>query len=368
MKFLIRTLLLALALALGLAPQAAAQGPGAAQRPAGPGSPPGLERSAAADARAVVTLCVENGDVLVRGWDRGEVRVRAEEAGTLTLLTPNVSPAPRVEVLVSEDEGRELRPGECGTSRRIELTVPRGATVSVQSNSGHVEVSDVAEARVKVLSGDVNVRRVSQSVEVSCLSGDVTGTDSSGSVRASTVSGDVEARGLRTSAEGDNLEAKSVSGDVTVEGVAHRQVSASAVSGQVLYTGAITRGGSYDFKTISGDVTLELPADSSFNLHAKVVVSGEIDTDFPVRTVHGAAHSARTAPPAPPPTPSPSPNGPGIVVMPPDPPAHGKPGKGKVKVKGPREHTSAQLDGTVGAGDAVVNLNSFSGSLRLRKR
>jgi hypothetical protein len=38
--------------------------------------------------------------------------------------------------------------------------------------------------------------------------------------------------------------------------------------------------------------------------------------------------------------------------------------KGKI----PRERESARLDGTVGTGDAVVNLSSFSGSLHLRKR
>jgi hypothetical protein len=52
--------------------------------------------------------------------------------------------------------------------------------------------------------------------------------------------------------------------------------------------------------------------------------------------------------------------------MPPDPPGAPKPGKGKVRTHG--EPTSARLDGTVGGGDAVVNLSSFSGSLYLRKR
>jgi hypothetical protein len=58
---------------------------------------------------------------------------------------------------------------------------------------------------------------------------------------------------------------------------------------------------------------------------------------------------------------------PGVEVppVPPMPPAQAKKG---VKVKVPREHESARLDGTVGSGDAVVNLSSFSGSLHLRKR
>lgn len=362
MKFSLLTILFALALAL--APRAAAQ-----QRPSPPTGGPAagefaLERRTEAEARAVVSLCVNTGDVIVRGWDRNEVRARAEGEGTLRLLTPNVRPAPRVEVLVSEERDAELSAGHCGTNETIELTVPRGATVEVESRTGHVEVSDVAEARVKVLSGDVDVRRVSRAVEVSCLSGDVSVADTTGPVRVDSVSGDVEARNVRTATAGDNFEAKSVSGDVTIESVGHGHVSGSAVSGQILYTGALARGGSYDFRTISGDVTLELPADASFNLHAKIVVSGEIVTDFPVKT--GTSTSAGGSASA---SAGTSVGGPGAMPphppTPPAPPVHVK----KVpRVKVHREQESARLDGTVGNGDAVVNLSSFSGSLHLRKR
>ncbi|MBV9928966.1 MAG: DUF4097 family beta strand repeat protein [Acidobacteria bacterium] len=363
MKFSLLTLLFALALAC--APRAAAQ----QQRPSPAKDEPAaeefpLERRAEAEARAVVSLCVNEGDVIVRGWDRNEVRARAEGEGTLRLLTPNVRPAPRVEVLVSEDKEADLNAGHCGSNETVELTVPRGATVEVESRTGHVEVADVAEARVKVLSGDVEVRRVARAVQVSCLSGDVSVSDSTGSVRINTVSGDVEARNLRTSAAGDDFEAKSVSGDVTIEGVAHGSVTGSSTSGSLLYTGPLARGGSYDFRTISGEVTMELPADASFNLHAKVVVSGEIVTDFPVKTAGtsapaGAPVNTAGMPPAPPTPPVPG------VEVPPTPPGHA--GKGP-KGKAPREQESARLDGTVGTGDAVINLSSFSGSLHLVKR
>jgi DUF4097 and DUF4098 domain-containing protein YvlB len=176
--------------------------------------------------------------------------------------------------------------------------VPRGATVNVRTQNGHVDVSDISDARVETLSGDVDVRRVARAVLVSCLNGDVMLSDVSGPVRAVTVSGSVEARNARSLAAGDEFEAKSTSGDVTIENVKHTQVTAAAVSGNLLYTGALARGGAYDFKTISGDVTVEIPSDSSFKLHAKVVVSGDIDTDFPGLELNGRAapHTRRAAP------------------------------------------------------------------------
>jgi Putative adhesin len=366
----------ALTIAFALAPHAAARGAAgrgsqAQEKQAGEqreaqGADSAVERSTAAEKSVVVSLCVSSGDVVVRGWDRAEVRARASDAGSLRLLTPNVQPATSVEVLVSQRSDAEITAGDCGTAGTLELSVPRGATVNVETRDGHVEVSDVAGARVHALSGDVDVRRVSRSVEVSCLSGDITLADSSGPAEVTTVSGDVEARNVRAASASDGFEAKSTSGDVTLEGVTHAQVRGTTVSGGVRYAGALARGGDYDFRTISGDVTLELPADSSFRLHAKVVMSGDILTDFPVRTSAGSSSSSSSSAsasasrgvgvlPAPPP---------GAVVMPPPPPDYQKPGKNKP----PKEPPGTRLDGTVGTGDAVVNLSSFSGSLYLRKR
>jgi hypothetical protein len=326
-----------------------------------------VERTSAADAQAVVTLCLSQGDVLVRGWDKAEVRARAEGAGNVRLVTPNAQPAPRVEVLVAEDKDDEPDSGDCGSAEQVELMVPRGATVNVRTHNGHVDISDVSDARVEALSGDVDVRRVTKAVLVSCLSGDVSVSDVSGPVRAVTVSGSVEARNARSLAAGDGFEAKSTSGDVTIENVKHTQVVAAAVSGNLLYTGALARGGAYDFKTISGEVTMEIPADSSFTLHAKVVVSGDIDTDFPVRTAAvGTASGSPSAQPAQPAQPAtPATPRPGVEPWP-TPPQTVRVKPGKVKVS--REPEQARLDGTVGSGDATVNMSSFSGSLHLRKQ
>lgn len=328
-----------------------------------------LERRANADASVVLSVCVGTGDVIVRGWDRGEVRARAEDAGSLRLLTPNVQPAPRVEVLVDENEDVELESGDCGSTSRLELMVPRGATVILQVQSGHVEVADVAEARIKALSGDVNVRRVAKGVEVSCLSGDVSLSDSSGEARLHTMSGSIEARNVRTITRGDDFEAKTQSGDVTLEGVAHAQVNGSTISGNVLYEGGLARGGVYDLRTTSGDVAMELPADSSFIIHAKVIISGDIITDFPVKTRGSASASSSASPSASPSSNLPNaPNAPSVMSPPPPAPSNRqKPDKHKPP-KPPKPSTETRLDGTVGTGDAVVTLSSFSGSVHLRKR
>jgi hypothetical protein len=333
----------------------------ASAQPARPVPPPAgadaVERTATAERQVVVSLCVNEGQVVVRGWDRGEVRARAEGGAGLRLQTPNVQPAPRVEVLLADEEGREPSPGGCGELRSLELSVPRGATVRMQVRDGHVDVSEVAEARVNVITGDVELRGVTRGAEVSCMDGDISLSDSKGHLRLRTVNGSVEAENVRAVESGDEFEASTTSGDVTIEGVNHAQVRGTSVSGAVFYSGALARGGLYDFKTISGDVTLSLPAEASFSLHARVITGGDIITDFPVRAADGA--------PA-------APSSPGVSIPdPPDPPAPMRPVKNKPPKppKGPRGPMQTRLDGTVGPdASAVLNLTSLSGTLHVKKQ
>lgn len=311
-----------------------------------PGGEPSLERSAAAEPGVVVSLCLTSGDVVVRGWERAEVRVRAD-AGRLELQTDRAQPARRVEVSASVGEGGRSVPGACGSARGLELNVPRGATVSLRLHDGDLAVSDVAELTINKMSGDVDVRGVARSTEVSVMSGDVSLADSRGRARVRAVSGSVSAVNVTPLSPGDAFEATSTSGDVELEGVGHSRVSGSTISGGVRLAGQLAPGGAYEFKTISGDITLELPADASFRLNAKVMMSGEIVTDFPVRATSITSDDAPPAPPAPP-------------------TAQGRPGRPpRVHVEGPRP---TQLVGTVGAGDAAVQLSSFSGTIHLKRR
>lgn len=344
MKYLNATILLLFALT---ATAAARQTPGAADAAAGVA----VERTASAERQVVVSLCVNEGQVVVRGWDREEVRARAVGATGLRLQTPNVQPAPRVEVLVSGREGREPVSGACGGLRSLDLSVPRGATVRLQVREGHVDISDVSEARVNVITGDVELRNISRGAEVSCMNGDVSLSDSKGHARLRTVSGSVAAQNVSAAEAGDEFDASSTSGDVSIERVRHAQVRGATVSGAVFYSGPLARGGLYDFKTIDGDVTLALPADSAFSLHARVVARGDIITDFNVKGVEA---------PRPAPAPAPAP-------APPDLP-DGRPGKHKPP-RPPRLPLQTRLEGTVGTGgSAVLNLTSLSGTLHIKKQ
>jgi hypothetical protein len=94
-------------------------------------------------------------------------------------------------------------------------------------------------------------------IDASSVSGNVSVAGAQGNVRANSVSGDVRLERLRVS----SLRVQSVSGEVTA--------SIESLIGD----------GSLSFKTVSGDVTLELPRNLDADL-SMTTVSGNIDSDF----------------------------------------------------------------------------------------
>lgn len=286
------------------------------------------EQAMAADQNVIVTLDALSGSITVRGWDQRQVRVRTNDEKRIELRrkdgTSVNAPATRLQVLFYDSEENGGLAQECGGSSDIKMDVPRGATVILKTQDGDIDVADVAEARASTTSGDVTLRRVARAVEASSMNGDVSLRDAGGHVRLSSVSGSLEAINVSTTDAGDFVQAKTVSGDVTLESLSPARVEARTISGQLNMTGQLAPGGHYEFNTTSGDITLTMPDSASFKLDAQVFTAGEISTMFPLKQA----------------------------------------GKSPVAAQENSDH----LIGTYGTGDATINLNSFSGTLRLRKK
>ncbi|HEY6189894.1 MAG TPA: DUF4097 family beta strand repeat-containing protein [Pyrinomonadaceae bacterium] len=336
----------------------------AAGRVSAKAQPGVIQQTVSVEPNVIVSLCIASGSINVRGWDRNEVQARSADAETIELRRASANgtgPATRIEVLIADPaEGPHGRGGNCTAFSDVELSVPRGAIVQLQTRDGDITVADVAEARVEAQSGNINLDHVSRLAEARALSGDITLKNSSGRIQLGSVSGSVEATNVRSITPGDDFEAGTVSGDVILKEVNHAQVHAKSVSGSLNLTGALVRGGRYDFKTMSGDVLLNVPADSSFKLNAKVAQGGEIVSDFAITPTEETT-------PTPPGTPN-TPNG----AQPPKPAPAPNPSASNEGDWTPHAPTSGRglerLNGIFGTGDATLNLASFSGTVYLRRR
>jgi hypothetical protein len=107
------------------------------------------------------------------------------------------------------------------------------------------------------------------------VSGDLLANNLEGELDLTSVSGDVRLDGGR----GQVVSLETVSGDVDLLDVRAREVSGHTVSGEVTFRGPVLDGGSYDFSTTSGDITVGLPERPNATLSA-ATFSGRFSSDL----------------------------------------------------------------------------------------
>lgn len=143
--------------------------------------------------------------------------------------------------------------------------------------SAVVSISVPADCPVElgVVSADAVVSGISADrTAVKSVSGDVTLDGVRSDISAQTVSGDLETRQLAGA-----LSFSTVSGDLTVVDGASDAVKAESVSGDVTLDLDLGAGGRIDVSSVSGDVTVRMPESAGVRVEVRTM-SGSLDSAF----------------------------------------------------------------------------------------
>jgi DUF4097 and DUF4098 domain-containing protein YvlB len=223
-----------------------------------------------ADPQGSVRVSNVAGKVLVTGWDRSEVEVKARLYGN----------AERVDVF--SDKGRttirvilprsSIRSGEAD----LEIRIPEQSDLDVSAVSADVETVHLSgPQRLTTVSGEIRAE-FAKDFEGKTVSGDLRlkGKSEAGDVRVSSVSGDV----FLERAGGD-VEVTSVSGDLLLDVASVSTVRTRTTSGDLSLRGALANDGSVEADTISGDVTVRMKPQGGFQYEA-TSFSGTIGNCF----------------------------------------------------------------------------------------
>ncbi len=343
-----------------------------------------IERSMPVDSTATITVCVMSGTIQVRGWDKNEVRVSSAEAGVLDFRRIDKAkekekekvvqtPATRVDVMVMDKSDKTGKKGDCQAIADVAVEVPRGATVQVQTRDGDIHIAGVAAAYAGSQNGDIEIEGATRLVEAGSVGGSISLRNSAGRINLSSAGGAVEAANVKGTSTNDTFEVATVSGDVLLDHISNPKLVVKTVNGGVTMTGALARAGQYGFTTLSGDVTLALPTDASFQIVAKLSENHNIISDFKLKYLE-------IPQPQPKPNPKMTPAPPVAAPKSPTPKAQPAP---KAVPKGVKEpptgtvvikpsiviplYTLRRIVATFGTGDANIAVNSFSGTVRLKK-
>ena len=363
-----------------------------------PGEKPGqkIERSIAVSPEVTVTLCVSSGTLKVRGWEKNELRVRSVDARQIELRRLDKAkepstPAWRIDVMVLDASSKINPKRDCQALADVEMEVPTGATVQVQTRDGDITISGVSAAYAGSQNGNISIQRVTKIIEAGSVGGSISLRDSSGRVNLSSAGGIVVVANVKPSDSEDTIEVGTVSGDIQLDRVSNPKVMAKTVNGNVTMTGPLARSGHYTFTNMAGDVVLALPHDASFQLSAKVSEKHAIVSDFPLKYIESPPSMPTAAPKPGAATPAPNPGAtskPGPVAKPGTPanPTTPTPPKAPAAKGHPPHKTGPiiapviveraptvipyvlrRLTAICGSGDAMISVASFGGTVRLKK-
>lgn len=186
-----------------------------------------------------------SGDVVVRGWDRDQIRVRAEHSRRTELDIRH-----RSGTIFLEAEGRSWT-----AIADFEIDVPRGMEITVDGFNVAVDVQGVGGAvKVSTIQGDVRVVGARGDVRIETVNGRVDLEDADGRIEISSPAGNMSLRNVA----GD-LRVEAVGGSVRMEGMRTHSADVSSVGGRIEYEGDIVAGGEYYFGTHGGTIVLEIP-------------------------------------------------------------------------------------------------------------
>lgn len=245
-----------------------------------------------------------------------------DEARTiLPLVTVDIAErGSRIEIKTRYPRHDEMR----GGSRRnmnvdvaFAIVAPANTRIVARSISGNVSVRDISgSVTIESVSGNLKIENGGRIVNGKTISGNVDLTDTrvDGALSVGSISGSVKIQRSRM----DSLNATSVSGDVILDEVESNRVDAQVISGNVSFSGDLEPNGRYELTSHSGNVQLTVGAKTGFQIEA-TSFSGGITTDLPL-TLQGEGRR-----------------------------------RGTLRAK-------------YGNGSALVDLTSFSGSIRIAKR
>ncbi len=192
-----------------------------------------------------------------------------------------------------------------------EITVPTWMGLTLSGVDAEIKVDGVqGPISAETVNGTVTVKGGDGIVSLRSVQGAVSLEGAKGRIDVTSVNDDV----TLTDVSGE-LHVESVNGEIRLERVESDNTEATSVNGSILYNGTIRAGGRYHLVTHNGDVTVTVPE----NADALVAVStfqGDFESDFPVTL---------------------------------------------------RERRSQRFTFTLGGGSARIELESFQGTIRLKR-
>src|SRR5262252_5398053 len=252
------------------------------------------------------------GDVIVKTWDKDSVRVEVNHSDRETVDIKQVDQTLSVR----------SRSTRGGPPRSLDYTISVPAWMGITVNGTYADVTAEGiggDVTVETTHGDITVRGGSGFVSLKSVQGMIVVEKAKGRVEVRAVN-----EGIRLADISADLSAESTNGGIILDRIDSTSVDLYTVNGNISYDGPIKDKGLYRLTTHNGLIAMPVPERANVTLSARTY-NGSVRATFPL--------------PAPPT---------GLDDR-------------------EREGSTKRVTLTLGNGSAHVELESFSGSIALRR-
>ena len=215
-------------------------------------------------------LSIDNfaGEVIVKTWDRDQLRVQAHHPSRTRV---DVRQGPAAVNVRAQTSGA---PG----SVDYEITAPAWMPMKIEGTFNFVTVEGAqSEVSVSTVRGDVIIRGGAGTISAKSIEGEVIIEGARGRISASSVN-----QGIQISGVSGDISADTHNGSIILTKVTSSNVEVTTINGQIVYEGSIADRGRYRFTTHNGDITATIPDASSVTFSVRSY-SGKFQSQHDVK-------------------------------------------------------------------------------------
>jgi DUF4097 and DUF4098 domain-containing protein YvlB len=208
------------------------------------------------------------GSIVVRTWERNQVRVKATHGRRDWVEVSASSSVVRIEA--------QSRTGMAHTVD-YEITAPASINLDLSGTNTSFDLEGVqGEIEAETVQGDVLVSGGGGRIRLESVQGRIVLSKARGRVDVSTVNQGIHLRDI----VGD-IVAETVNGPIILEQVQASSVDAATVNGTIVYDGVIRDGGDYLMSTHNGTIWVVVPGGSNATVNVSTF-NGRFDSSFAV--------------------------------------------------------------------------------------
>jgi DUF4097 and DUF4098 domain-containing protein YvlB len=231
------------------------------------------------------------GAMPARGGGPSQMKLTLAPGGEITLVSNGGS------VTVHQGSGREVLLNSSAHSDKIEVdssNSPDGKRVDIRTHVVSQQKPSAEDAKIdydlSVPPGAaVTISTSTAPITVEGLSGDVSLSSDTGTITVRNCNCSyLQVRGVAapmilSNVNGGRVQITSNGGSVQLANVSGPKVKVGATSGNITYEGDFSGGGSYLLMTHNGAIDVKLPQNASVDLTARTV-KGSVENDFPLQS------------------------------------------------------------------------------------